>query len=381
MTSHLKIFFGFLLCFLCSISLANTTTPPIIIGTIYNLSGSQSPLDQASLNGARLAVKEINAAGGLLGGRQLVLDVADGKTMQNIITAQAKRLAHDKSASGIIIGLSDTDMAVAAIPEIAAAKKLFVTSGATSPKLTSLGPNSVVMICIDDANQAARAADFAFVKLGAKHAYLFTQSDSEYTHLVSQFFKQRFSELGGDIVDTVTFTSNKLIDTKKLAALKKLPKQADVIYLAADPDTAPLIVNQIRQNGLMQPIIGGDSFDNEILLAAIKKDISNLYFTTHGFIDVANPDAKVQKFIADYIATYHEAPTTSFTGLGYDTIKIIAKAIQIAGTTDPQKVRDALLSIENYHGITGVISYVNNNPIPRKTVSIIKITAGKKTNC
>jgi len=114
---------------------ANT---PIKIGVIYNVTGSQASLDAPSYNGAMLAAKEINAAGGVMG-RQIQIVFYDGKSDATVIGNAATQLVEtDKVVA--MMGFSDSDMTLAAAPIAAKAGIVFVTSGATSPKLPDRCP-------------------------------------------------------------------------------------------------------------------------------------------------------------------------------------------------------------------------------------------------
>ena len=146
---------------------AKATPAPVRIGAIYNLTGDQSSLDSPSLDGARLAVERINARGGLLGRRVELLE-RDGQTDE----ADVRRAAASLVASGVsaIVGLSDTDQVLAAAPIAARAGVPFVTSGATSPRLTRQVPNWLFLACFGDNAQAAASAQYATDRLGARTA-------------------------------------------------------------------------------------------------------------------------------------------------------------------------------------------------------------------
>jgi branched-chain amino acid transport system substrate-binding protein len=352
------------------------TNAPIKIGAIYNMTGDQASLGGPSSRGAQLAVQQINAAGGVLG-RPLKLILLDGKTQPAVITAEAKKLAADKDVVAVI-GLSDTDMAMAAIPPLAAAKKLFFTSGATAPKLVKMAPGYVFMACFADNQQASAAAEFAFEKLQGKTALLLTQKDAEYTRLLAHYFQGSFTKVGGKVIAQESFTQKKLdlaADLKKLKDQKVAP---DVIYLAAEPTTIVPMIKQLRQAGFTQPILGGDSFDNPALLA-MGDAANNVYYTTHGLLTKDNSDPQVQRFVSDYQAAYQQAPENSFAGLGYDTVKLLANAIRKADSTDTNKIREALLQIKFFDVVTGMLSYLNNNPIPMKTVIVLEIKDNNRT--
>jgi len=373
--------FLFICCCFFSVTTFATKAPatkPIIIGAIYNLTGLENMYDVESLRGAKLALSEINAAGGALG-RQLQLEVIDGKSEQSAITKAAKRFANNKTNSGIVIGLNDTDMALAAIPPLEAKQKLFITTGATSPMLSSLGPESVMFACFVDSDQAAAAAEFAYDKLKVKNAIILEQNDMEYTRLLSGYFQQRFAQLGGTIIKLDTFSDSHINLKSNLKYIKSLKPTPEIFYLAAGANNVPKIIKQIRAAGFMQPILGGDSFDTNYVSDKLAKTFSQIYFTTHAYIAANNPAPKVQTFLTSYQKAYKVIPTSSFAALGYDTIKLIAKAIKDANAVDVAKVRAALLNIHDYDGITGTFNFSSNSPIPEKTVSIVQISNGKKS--
>ena len=109
-------------------------TDPVYIGAIYNLTGSQSALDLPSARGAELAVAEANRAGGVLG-RRIRLIVRDGETSPATIARKTADILGTFPQTAALMGLSDSDMAVAAAPVAARAGRVFLTSGATSPLL------------------------------------------------------------------------------------------------------------------------------------------------------------------------------------------------------------------------------------------------------
>lgn len=362
------------LTFFCLEAFADNALP-ITIGAIYNLNGRQSTLDTYSADGAKLAVKEINADGGVLGKSvQLIID--DGKTDPNTITKIAENFGENQ-AMVAVIGLSDTDMAVAAIPALAAHKKIFITSGATSPELPAMAPGWVFLACFGDNEQAQRAAEFSYHALHGKTALLVTQQDSRYAQLLTQYFQQRYVQLGGKISKQVTFIAKDADISSQLNAIQQNQINPDIIYVAAGPVMSVKIIKQLRQSGFRQPIIGGDSLDSDQLAKQPPQQLGDIYFTTHAFIAKNNPDPRIQKFIAAYQREYHRMPDSSFSGLGYDTVYLLVQAIRDAQSTDPVKIRAALLKIHHFQGVTGVIDY--SDYIPNKSITIIHFHDGQRS--
>jgi branched-chain amino acid transport system substrate-binding protein len=350
---------------------------PIKIGMIYNMTGAQASLDVPSANGAKLAVKEINAAGGILG-RQLELVSYDGKTDAATIGNAATQLTEtDKVVA--MFGFSDTDMVMAAAPIAAKAGIVFVTSGATSPKLPDQVPDYLFMACFGDNVQAAAGAEFASKKLNAKTAYLLIDKGMEYTLLLGKYFKERFAELGGSIILEDTYQTGDKDFSAQITKLKGLGSLPDTLFISSGPDDVGTIVKQFRDAGVDKPIFGGDGYDTPLLIQIAGKGAENVYFTTHSLMDPQLGTDAVKSFITAYQAVYKTPPENAFAGLGYDTVKLIADAIKRAGSSDPKAIRDALQSTKNLPGVTGAITYQPGSRIPQKGVAVILVKDGKFT--
>jgi len=350
---------------------------PIKIGALYNLQGAQASLDTASANGARLAVKELNQNGGI-GGRQIELILYDGKTDPGTITQAARQLV-EKDMVTAIIGFSDSDMVLAAAPIAAAAKTVFITSGATSPKLPEQVKDYLFLACFGDNVQAAAGAEYAYKELGLKNCALLVDERMEYTQLLAKYFKERFGEMGGKIVLEDTYKGGANDFSTQISRLKALNPLPEMIYVASGPDDIGLIVKQLRQAGLSMPVMGGDAYDTPLLVETSGKYADGVYFTTHCMLDESSDSARTSRFIAAYKKEYNRMPENAFAALGYDAVNILADALKRAGPDNREKIIPALLEIKDFPVVTGDISYENGSRIPRKSVSIVKIGDGHPT--
>jgi branched-chain amino acid transport system substrate-binding protein len=350
---------------------------PIKIGAIYNLTGGMASLDVPASNGAKLAAKEINAAGGVLG-RPLELVMYDGKTDAATIGNAATQLVESDKVA-IMIGFTDSDMTLAAAPIAAKAGIVFLTSGATSPRLPEQVPEYLYMACFGDNVQAAAGAEYAYNTLKARTSYLLIDKGMEYTLGLGKYFKERFTELGGKIVLEDTYQTGDTDYSAQITKLKRLGTMPDILYIAAGPDEVGVIVKQFREAGLEKPIFGGDGDDTPLLVQIAGKGADNTYFSTHSLMDPQLGTEAVKKFIAAYQAEYGTAPENAFAGLGYDTVKLLADAIARAKSDDPKLIREALQNTTNLQGVTGVITYQPGSRIPQKGVTIILVKDGKFT--
>jgi branched-chain amino acid transport system substrate-binding protein len=347
---------------------AGAADDAIVIGAVYNLHGFQANLDIPSAQGAQLAVDETNRDGGVLG-RALKLAVADGISKPTVIEHKTFPLLKRYPEVPALMGLSDTDMVLAAAPVAAAAGRVFVTSGATSPRLPDQVPGFLFLACFGDNVQAAAAAESAFYDLGSRSVGVLYAADNTYTSLLQQYFRERFSELGGT-VDVVREYQPGAFD-----GIADDLDGVDLVFLATGSAGESLaIIQELRGAGISAPIFGGDSYDSEQLWQQ-HADVEDVYFTTHAYLGADNPDTLVQQFREAYHRAHGVYPD-AFAALGYDTARLLATAIDGAGSTDPDLVRQALAGIRDFNGVTGTMHYPPDSRIPVKAVTIIRIEQG-----
>jgi branched-chain amino acid transport system substrate-binding protein len=352
------------------------TQESIKIGGGFALTGAESSLDLPAANGAKLAVKEINAAGGVLG-RQIDFIVHDTKYDMSV-TAQVAKQFVEQDKVVAVVGFTDSDSVLASGPTIQAAGLPFIIAGATSPKLPAQIGDLLFFACFGDNVQAAVGAEYGFKNYG-KTAYLLWDKGVEYTTLLGGYFKSRFTELGGTLALEDTYEDNATDFSAQIAKVKALPQQPDFYFISAMPYNVGPVVKQFRDAGLTGPIIGGDGYDTPDILSVAGPAAENVFFTTHALMDATGGTEGIKKFISAYNTEYGHDPENAFAALGYDSVYLLADAIKRAGSTDAQAIKKALESTSNFAGITGAITLSADAHIPRKGVTMIAIKDGKFT--
>jgi len=357
---------------------ATTAAPsgPIKIGGGFALTGAESSLDVPAANGAKLALKEINAAGGVLG-RQVELVIHDSQYKMDV-TAQIAKQFVEQDQVVAVIGFTDTDSVLASGPTIQAAGLPFITAGATSPKLPTQVGDKMFLACFGDNVQAAVGAEYGFKNYG-KTAYLLWDKGVEYTTLLSGYFKARFTELGGTLALEDSYETDATDFSAQIAKVKALPQQPDFYFISAMPYNVGPVVKQFRDAGLTGPIIGGDGYDTPDLVSVAGSAAENVFFTTHALMDATGGTEGIKKFIAAYKTEYGHDPENAFAALGYDTMYLIVDAIKRAGSTDSAAIKKAIEETKNYPGITGSITFSPEAHVPQKGVTVIAIKDGKFT--
>ena len=348
----------------------------IKIGGGFALTGDEASLDVPAANGAKLAVKEINAAGGVLG-RQLELIIHDSQYKPDV-TAQTAKQFVEQDKVPLFIGYTDTDSVIAAGPTMQAAKIPFITVGATSPKIPKQIGDMMFLACFGDNVQAAAGAEFAFKKFG-KNAYLLWDKGVEYTTLLGGYFKSRFTELGGTLLLEDSYGDKETNFSSQIAKVKALPTKPDFYYVAAMPYNVGPVVKQFRDAGITGPIVGGDGYDTPDLVKVAGAAANNVFFSTHALMDATGGTDGIKKFIAAYKTEYGHEPENAFAALGYDTVYLLADAVKRAGGTDSAAVKAALEGTKDFKGITGAITFSADAHVPQKGVTIIDVESGKFT--
>ena len=345
---------------------------PIRIGAPGNYTGAQASLDTPLLNGLALKLRELNAAGGLLG-RMLQLVSADMATDP----ARAWQVAQELEREAVVaaIGFSDTDSVLALAPLTAARGLPFITPGATSPQLPQeIGP-TLYLACFGDNVQAAAGAEFLLGR-DLRRVHLLHNSDSAYTRLLAGYFQAAFEHGGGTVLARENYVGGDASEIVGLVAAVSAAPPADAIYLSALPDEAGSIVAALRSAGLTVPIVGGDGYDTPLLQEQAGPEVREVYYSTHVYMG-NEPKPAVLDFMSRYWTAFGYGPIGAFAALGYDALGLLAEAIGRAGSTAPQAVLTALSGIENYDGVTGRISYGPDQRVPLKSVSLIGLDRGE----
>lgn len=342
----------------------------IKIGAIFSVTGGQASIDTPGLKGAQLAAKEINLRGGV-NGKEIELIHLDGETRISAIKDAMARLVNEYKVVAVI-GLNDSSYALAAGPIAQKAGITFLTSGATLPSLPIEVGNCMFLTAFGDDAQAYAVASYASKALGARTAWVLTDSSSDFTLALANFFIEKFKELAGmnAILLEDSYHTGDRDFSAQIGRLKAIRPQPDLLMVSALPSDCGAIVKQVRDAGIEMPIVSGDGFDTPLLVKVAGMGSRNVFFATH--ISFQNKRPVVQNFKKAYKQEYGHFPENAFAALGYDSLRLIA-AINKADTIEPAAIRDVLAHIKGFKGVTGTISYATGKRVPKKSVTIIKV--------
>lgn len=320
------------------------------IGLNLELTGNVSAYGSAEEKGAKLAVDEINKAGGV-----------DGKTIE-VITKDNK---------------SDNSEAATVTTNLATESKVNVvvgpaTSGATDNlTLTSDGKTNpyVFRTTFVDSYQGDVLAKYASDHLKAKQVVLFYDNSSDYSKGIAKRFKKVYTDT---IVAEATFQSG---DTDFQSALTKLKdKEYDAIVMPGYYQETGTIIKQAREMGIASPILGPDGFaDDKLVELAGASNVNKVYYIS-GFS--ASTSDKAVQFVKAYQAKYGTSPSM-FAALAYDSIYMAADAAKDSKTSVDLAKR--LAKLKDFEGVTGTMT-IDKQHNPIKPVSVVELTNGKESS-
>lgn len=360
---------------------ASAAEKALKLGVIAELTGDMPAVGASCKNAAEMAVKEINAAGGVQVGKQkmkveLVIEDNAGKADQSAAAAQ-KIITQDEVLA--IVGPNASRYAIPAAEIAESSETVLITPWSTNPKTTLDATTNkpkkyVFRACFIDPFQGGVLAKFALENLKAKNAAVLYDVASDYNKGIAEVFKAGYEKQGGKIVAFETYTTNDKDFSAQLTKIKDA--KPDVIFLPNYYSEVPLQVQQAKRLGINVPFIGSDSWGSNELLTLGGADLNGYYFSTHYAADNAAPVAK--KFIEDYEKTYGAKPD-DVAALTYDAFGLLFNSIKAAGKADRESIRAALSTLPSYKGVTGDMKFQAESRDPIKSAVVLQIKDGKFT--
>jgi len=348
----------------------------IKIGANLELSGPVASYGSSIGQGAELAVKEINDAGGI-DGKKLELVKLDNKSENAESVAQAMKLATQEKVVAMLSPATSGN--TIATVQIANEQKVpTIGAAATAPNVTINEDGSLneyaFRTCFIDPFQGTVAANFAVDELDAKNVAIFADNASDYAKGLAASFKETISEKGGKVVAEEAYVAK---DTDFKTTLTRIKaSKPDFIFIPGYYEEVGLIVKQARELGIDVPLMGADGWDSPKLVELAGADALNKTYITNHY-SAEDPDKKIQDFVAAFKKEYSDKSPDAFNALGYDSVYFLKDAIERAGSTDGEAIKKALADTKDLTLVTGTFS-VDENHNPVKTATVLEFVDGKQ---
>ena len=225
-----------------------------------------------------------------------------------------------------------------------------ISPASTNQKVTEIG-DYIFRVCFIDPFQGSVMAKFTQSK-GWKKVAVLTDVKSDYSIGLAQAFKEALLKGGGTVVKESSYSTGDKDFKAQLTSIKAAKPEA--IFLPGYYGEVSLIGKQARLLGIKVPLLGGDGWVGDSLLKVAGNSLDGSFFSCHFSAD--DKSEAVQGFVKKYKAKYNNETPDDMAALGYDSVMILAAAIKKAGTTESEKLRDAIAATKAHAGITGSIT-------------------------
>src|SRR6266852_1626233 len=345
---------------------------PIVLG----LAGPfTQPRGVSMRHATELAVKEINARGGIRG-RPLVLRVMDDSGRPEVAIRIAQELADDPVVVAVVGHLtSSASLAAGRVYGEARRPLVMISPSASSPDLSGVNP-FIFRVCPTDLSHGAQLARYARQKLSAQRVgviYL----DDDYGRGLRLSFAAEFKRLGGDIVEADPMLSATPSVEPYLSRLRQEGGGVDALMLATDRVGAELALREMGRLGVHWTTLGGDALSgiekNGPLAEGVRMSVAYL---------VDQTGERNAQFVGAYARAYPGERPDHRGASTYDIIHLLESVLRESGA-DRRAIRDRLARIGGdlpaFQGVTGTIAFDAHGDVPAKAVVIGTVRDGQLT--
>ena len=329
---------------LCLAVSTTATADELRIGALVPTTGDLQVYGETSLNGIRLAVKEINEAGGVLG-HSIELRTGDTQTSPQAGVDAAQRMA---TVDGVhaFVGALSSGVTIPVAESVSKVERLAQISGAsTSPVITTLDDDDFLFRTVpSDAFQGVALAEIALEEGYQNLAILYINND--YGLGLAESFGEAFEERGGTVANSASYEPGQASYRGELRRVGRGGPEA--LVLIGYPENGQTIVRQSLEGGFFEDFVFTDGLRSPEMISEIGAEFMD---GTIGSVPRAmddNPGA--QHFREAYEAEHGEVPPQPFMDSAYDAVYLIALAAQKAGSVDRVAIRDNLRAVANPPG-------------------------------
>jgi len=323
---------------------------PILIGVTVPITGPAAEAGRFMMNGINLALEDVNKEGVL--GRPMQIATEDDQTTNPGAVLAFSRLAGRPEIPAFIGSIRSTQVNAMAPDVLKTGKPMMF--GGTDPTLTHSGNKWLFRCRPNDSYSAKVIAEYGTKELG-KQKWAVVYSTDAFGSNGAKALEAELKARGATPVLMQGYTNQATDFSAVVLAVRQ--SGADVLgsYFTFESDLG-IFARQLRQLGVRIPWVGSPSIVNT---TALNLGGPALY-GTYGVADYAVDATPASKAFADrYQAAYKAVPDNQ-SSWAFDAVHILARAINAAGGTDPEKIRAAILAIKGYPGAEGDYTYDEN---------------------
>lgn len=341
-------------------ALAEKSTGEIVIGVVEN--------EESALQAIEMAVAEINSAGGVLG-RPLRVELSDDQSSIARGKNIAQTFAHDPNLVAVI-GHNTSSVSVPASAIYEFGGLLMLSSSATAPRLTEQGFHLIFRNIPSDTIVGERVTEH-MAEEGYRRVVILAARD-DYGRGLGNAVEATARGLGITVVDRASYRIGETDFVERIADWQKL--DFDLIFIAGNAADAGYFIAQARRAGMAQQILGSDGIISSDLWR-IAGDLANgIHVISYFHPEEERP--QVQQFVQDFEQSYGVRPDV-WAAQAYDAVKLLAYAIETAGSTAPEKVAAVLQNTTDWPGVTGPHTFNADGDVISKPIILTVAQDGR----
>jgi branched-chain amino acid transport system substrate-binding protein len=344
------------------------------IGHVGPTSGAIAHLGKDNENGARMAIEELNAAGVMIDGKKVTLELLAeddaGDPKQG--TAVAQKLVDSKVAG--VIGHLNSGTSIPASKIYSDAGIPQISPSATNPTFTRQGFKTTFRVVADDTQLGGTLGKYAVGTLKGK-AIAVIDDRTAYGQGVAEEFTKAVEAAGGKVV-AKEFTTDKATDFNSILTTIK-GKKPDVVFFGGMDAVAGPMLKQMKSLGIKAKFMGGDGICSTELVKlggdAIADD--QVFCAEAGGVE-GEGKAGMDEFKAKFKTKYN-ADVQVYAPYVYDSLKIMVAAMVKANSSDPAKYLPVLAATTDYKGVTGPVTFDEKGDIKNGALTLKTVRGGK----
>lgn len=338
--------------------------PAIRIGLAIPMTGDAANYGEQAQLASQLAADEVNAAGGI-NGRKLELITEDAQCDAKTATNAANKLININKVPVVLPLCSSETLAVAPIAE--QAKVVVLAPASTNPEITESG-DYIFRLSPSDSFQGRYVAEHVYNTLNKRKIAILFNSDSEWSVGVKNVFRERFQELGGEIVAGEGALSDARDYRSNLLKIKE--SNPELVYFPSMVNSALIGLKQMKEIGITVPVLGGDVWDDVKIPQSLGAAVNGVQFTV-----MANKKLP-ENFVTNMGKDPRGKDINAYSPRFYDAIHMLAQVMRTAGD-NPEKIKNELYKINNYQGIAETYTIDRNGDIANATYTLKEFKDGK----
>jgi branched-chain amino acid transport system substrate-binding protein len=352
---------------------ATASAQTIKVGVFGPLSGDAAATGQSEKEGAELAIKEKNDAGGIRGKKIEGIYADDGGKPEEAVNVAKRLISRDEVVITIGSITSPASLAAAQISRQSEVPQIVVSG--TAQRITTQGNKWVFRSAVPDTKLVGDLADFIHEKFPKLQKFGFLYVNDDFGRGGFDAFKLVGQKYGFEIVAQERYTRGDLDFTAQLGRIKASPAEALVEW--SRYSEGALVAKQYAPMGMGLVRFGSDGFASPKYIELGGPAVNGAYYTSHFSLATSEGIPAAKAFTEKFQKMFGKVPD-AYAAEAYDAVVLATLAIEQAGSEDRAAIRDALakLSIDS---VRGPFKFDEKGD-PLLVTHVVKIIDGKETN-